>query len=92
MSLLLKVVAKVIDPVVASFDLGPCDGGDANSAILICNIHYCNANKKVCQGRLLVYDPVHPRADESTKVLWDSRKFGSYFYSNILEDAAHFNG
>jgi hypothetical protein len=25
MSLLLKVVAEVIDPVIASFELGPCD-------------------------------------------------------------------
>jgi hypothetical protein len=25
MSLLLKVVAEVIDPVMASFELGPCD-------------------------------------------------------------------
>jgi len=25
MSLLLKVVAELIDPVMASFELGPCD-------------------------------------------------------------------
>jgi hypothetical protein len=25
MSLLLKVVAEIIDPVMASFELGPCD-------------------------------------------------------------------
>lgn len=47
---------------------------DLNSAVLVCAIPYGDANANVVNGRLLVYDAVHPAADGSLKVLWDSRR------------------
>jgi hypothetical protein len=47
---------------------------DLNSAVLVCAIPYGDANANVVNGRLPVYDAVHPAADGSLKVLWDSRR------------------
>jgi hypothetical protein len=56
------------------FCSGSSNGGDANSAILVCTIPYGDANAQVVNGRLVVYDPVHLAADGSLKVLWDSQR------------------
>jgi hypothetical protein len=71
--------------MTGGFCAGSSNGGDANSAILACTIPYCDANKNVCQGRLLVYDPVHLAADGFIKVLWDSQKFGVPFLFNKFD-------
>ena len=68
--------------MTGGFCAGSSNGSDENSAILACAIPYCNANKNVCQGRLLVYDPVHLAADGFIKVLWDSQQFGLPFLFN----------
>jgi hypothetical protein len=66
------------------FCSGSSNGEDPDSAILVCTIPYGDANAHVVNGRLLVYDPVHLAADGSLKVLWDSQKFGSRFFSTSL--------
>jgi hypothetical protein len=71
--------------MTGGFCAGSSNGRDPNSAILACTIPYCNANKNVCQGRLLVYDPVHLAADGTIKVLWDSQKFGIPFLFNKFD-------
>jgi hypothetical protein len=64
------------------FCAGSSNGGDPNSAILVCAIPYGDANAQVVNGRLLVYDPVHLAADGSLKVLWDSQRWGVAFLFN----------
>ena len=64
------------------FCSGSSNGADPNSAILVCTIPYGDANARVVNGRLLVYDPVHLAADGSLKVLWDSQTFGIQFLFN----------
>jgi hypothetical protein len=64
------------------FCSGSSNGGDPNSAILVCAIPYGDANAQVTNGRLLVYDPVHLAADGSLKVLWDSQRWGIPFLFN----------
>ena len=64
------------------FCSGSSNGADANSAILVCTIPYDDANANVVNGRLLVYDPVHPAADGSLQVLWDSQKWNVQFLYN----------
>jgi hypothetical protein len=71
--------------MTGGFCAGSSNGGDANSAILACTIPYCDANKNKCQGRLLVYDPVHLATDGSIKVLWDSQTFGVPFLFNKFD-------
>jgi hypothetical protein len=71
--------------MTGGFCAGSSNGGDANSAILACTTPYCDANKNKCQGRLLVYDPVHLAADGSIKVLWDSQTFGVPFLFNKFD-------
>jgi hypothetical protein len=67
------------------FCAGSSNGNDPNSAILACTIPYCNANQNVCQGRLLVYDPVHLAPNKSLKVLWDSQAVGIPFQFNKFD-------
>jgi len=64
------------------FCSGSSNSADANSAILVCTIPYDDANARVVNGRLLVYDPVHPAADGSLQVLWDSQKWNIQFQYN----------
>jgi hypothetical protein len=64
------------------FCSGSSNGADPNSAILACAIPYGDANSQVTNGRLLVYDPVHPAADGSLRVLWDSQRWGTAFLFN----------
>jgi hypothetical protein len=64
------------------FCSGSSNGADPASAILVCSIPYGDANAKVVNGRLLVYDPVHLAADGSLKVLWDSQRWGVQFLFN----------
>jgi len=71
--------------MTGGFCAGSSNGSDPNSAILACTIPYCNANKNICNGRLLVYDPVHLAADGSIKVLWDSQAFGITFTFNKFD-------
>ena len=67
------------------FCSGSSNGGDADSAILVCTIPYGNANANVVNGRLLVYDAVHLAADGSLKVLWDSQRFAVTFLFNKFD-------
>jgi len=64
------------------FCAGSSNGADPNSAILVCTIPYGDANARVVNGRLLVYDPVHLAADGSLRVLWDSQRWGISFLFN----------
>jgi hypothetical protein len=64
------------------FCSGSSNGADPNSAILVCTIPYGDANSRVVNGRLLVYDPVHLAPDGSLKVLWDSQQWGVQFLYN----------
>jgi hypothetical protein len=64
------------------FCSGSSNGGDPNSALLVCTIPYGDANAHVVNGRLLVYDPVHLAADGSLKVLWDSQQWAVTFLFN----------
>jgi len=64
------------------FCTGSSNGADPDSAILVCTIPYGDANARVVNGRLLVYDPVHLAADGSLKVLWDSQRWGVAFLFN----------
>jgi len=65
---------------------GFCSGSgnpaDANSTILVCTIPYNDANAQVVNGRLLIYDPVHPAPDGSLQVLWDSQRWNIQFLYN----------
>jgi hypothetical protein len=67
------------------FCSGSSNGGDPNSAILVCTIPYGDANARVVNGRLLVYDPVHLATDGSLKVLWDSQQWGVQFLFNKFD-------
>ncbi len=67
------------------FCSGSSNGADPDSAILVCAIPYGDANARVVNGRLLVYDPVHLAADGSPKVLWDSQRFGVAFLFNKFD-------
>lgn len=58
------------------FCAGSSNGGDANSAILVCSVPYVDANKSVGAGYIVVYDPVHLAADGYLRVLWDSANWG----------------
>ena len=71
--------------MTGGFCAGSSNGSDPNSAILACTIPNCNANKKVCNGRLLIYDPVHLAADGFIKVLWDSQALGITFIFNKFD-------
>jgi hypothetical protein len=64
------------------FCSGSSNGDDPDSAILVCTIPYGDANANVVNGRLLVYDPVHPAPDGSLRVLWDSQRWGVAFLFN----------
>ena len=64
------------------FCTGSSNGADPNSALLVCAIPYGDANARVVNGRLLVYDPVHLATDGSLKVLWDSQRWGVAFLFN----------
>jgi hypothetical protein len=64
------------------FCAGSSNGKDPNSAILVCTIPYGDANARVTDGRLLVYDPVHLAPDGALKVLWDSQRWGVAFRFN----------
>ena len=67
------------------FCSGSSNGADPDSAILVCTIPYGDANARVVNGRLLVYDPVHLAADGSLKVLWDSQQWGVQFLFNKFD-------
>jgi hypothetical protein len=58
------------------------NGAEPNSAILVCTIRYGDANARVVNGRLLVYDPVHLAADGSLQVRWDSQQWNIPFLFN----------
>lgn len=58
------------------------NGQQEASYILACVIPYGDANKTVTNGRLLVYDPIHPAPDGSLQVLWDSQQWGVAFTMN----------
>jgi hypothetical protein len=64
------------------FCSGSSNGADAGSAILVCTIPYDDANANVVNGRLLIYDPVHPGADGFMQVLWDSQRWNIQFLYN----------
>lgn len=66
------------------FCSGSSNGNDPDSAILVCSIPYGDANARVVNGRLLVYDPVHLAADGSLAVLWDSERWAvQYLYNKF---------
>jgi len=67
------------------FCSGSSNGADPDSAILVCTIPYGDANAHVVNGRLLVYDAVHPAADGSLKLLWDSQRWGIQFLFNKFD-------
>lgn len=67
------------------FCSGASNGGDPNSAVLVCTIPYGDANAHVVNGRLLVYDAVHLAADGSLKVLWDSQRWNIQFLFNKFD-------
>lgn len=67
------------------FCSGSSNGADPDSAILVCAIPYGDANARVVDGRLLVYDPVHLAADGSLNVLWDSQRWGVQFLFNKFD-------
>jgi hypothetical protein len=67
------------------FCSGSSNGGDANSAILVCTIPYGDANARVVNGRLIVYDAVHLAPDGSIKVLWDSQSVALPFLFNKFD-------
>jgi hypothetical protein len=64
------------------FCSGSSNGSDPNSAILVCTVPYGDANARVVNGRLIVYDPVHLAPDGFLKVLWDSQQWGIPFLFN----------
>lgn len=64
------------------FCSGSSNGGDANTALLVCSVPYGDANTAIVQGRLLVYDPIHLAPDGSLKVLWDSQAWNWVFTFN----------
>lgn len=67
------------------FCSGSSNGTAPDSAILVCTIPYGDANARVVNGRLLVYDAVHLAADGSLKVLWDSQRWGVQFLFNKFD-------
>lgn len=64
------------------FCSGSSNGADPDSAIVVCTVPYGDANAQVVNGRLLVYDAVHPDTDGSLKVLWDSQRWAIQFLFN----------
>lgn len=64
------------------FCAGASNGGDPNSALLVCTVPYGDANKTVTPGRILIYDPIHLGADGYLKVLWDSAAWNWNFTFN----------
>jgi hypothetical protein len=67
------------------FCSGSSNGNDPNSAILVCSVPYGDANARIVNGRLLIYDPVHLAVDGSLKVLWDSQRWGiSYIFNKFM--------
>jgi hypothetical protein len=64
------------------FCTGASNGANPDSAILVCTIPYGDANARVVNGRLLVYDAVHLAPDGSLRVLWDSQRWGVAFLFN----------
>jgi hypothetical protein len=67
------------------FCSGSSNGNDPNSAILVCSVPYGDANARIVNGRLLIYDPVHLAVDGSLKVLWDSQQWGiSYIFNKFM--------
>jgi hypothetical protein len=71
--------------MTGGFCSGSSNGADPDSAILVCTIPYGDANARVVNGRLLVYDPIHLSADGSLKVLWDSQRWGVQFLFNKFD-------
>jgi len=67
------------------FCSGSSNGPDPDSALLVCTIPYGDANARIVNGRLLVYDPVHLATDGSLKVLWDSQRWGVQFLFNKFD-------
>jgi hypothetical protein len=65
-----------------SFCAGSSNGGDINSAILVCVFPYGDANTTITNGRIVVYDPVHLAPDGYLKVLWDSQAWNWTFTFN----------
>lgn len=61
---------------------GSSNGGDANSAILVCVAPRGDANKTVTQGDVIIYDPVHLGADGYLKKLWSSADWNWNFTAN----------
>jgi hypothetical protein len=74
--------AKPPGGMPGGFCSGSSNGADPNSAIVVCTIPYGNANANIVNGRLLVYDAVHPDADGSLRVVWDSQRWGIPFLFN----------
>ena len=52
---------------------GSSNGGDPNSALLVCVVPYGDVNTTITNSRILIYDPIHLAADGYLKVLWDSQ-------------------
>jgi hypothetical protein len=74
------------------FCTGSSNGQDPNSMLLYCSIPYGDANAKIVNGRLLVYDPIHLAADGSLKVLWDSQRWGIPYVFNKFMPPTVWNG
>lgn len=74
------------------FCAGSSNGADPNSMLLVCSIPYGDANARVTNGRLLVYDPVHLDTDGSLKVLWDSQRWGIPYLFNKFMPPVIWNG
>lgn len=67
-------------------------GDDASSMLLFCSVPYGDANATITQGRFIVYDPIHPAADGSLKVLWDSQRWGVAYTFNKFMAPTVWNG
>ena len=74
------------------FCSGSSNGADPDSMLLVCSIPYNDANARISQGRLLVYDPVHLATDGSLKVLWDSQRWGVPYVFNKFMPPVIWNG
>ncbi len=67
------------------FCSGASNGADPDSALLVCTIPYGDANARLTNGRLLVYDPIHLGPNNTLRVLWDSQSFGKQFLFNKFD-------
>ncbi len=74
------------------FCSGSSHGSDPNSMLLLCSIPYNDANARIGNGRLLVYDPIHLATDGSLKVLWDSQQWGIPYLFNKFMPPIVWNG